>query len=293
MRLRWWSWTRGLQRGSWSQGQTAGLHREERAASGTTVHQRHQVEPPALSPLSSTFYTPTLFSERPTWGQTAKPPLLLLSFPNSNFPGQNKFRDAGIWCICMDMHGHLYFVEQRIPFHRSPCVYPCWSSLLRVICCEPVGPEHPGCSAQCYCSARDGLGWAMATLGAGPIPSLMWWRRTLSPTPPPMATEVRRHPGDTLAGVWGHIHTADKTVVGCSQGDGARLSCPLLPTATLRSWEVLHNQQSGQHFPIFISSSHIQMLPILSLRAAWQSPQWNMAMDDDVVTMCFWICGSM
>lgn len=25
------------------------LHREERAASGTTVHQRHQVEPPALS----------------------------------------------------------------------------------------------------------------------------------------------------------------------------------------------------------------------------------------------------
>lgn len=68
----------------------------------------------------------------------AKPPLLLLSFPNSNFPGQNKFGDAGMWCARMDVHRHLRacFVKQHTPFHRSPCVYPCWFSSRRVIFCQ-------------------------------------------------------------------------------------------------------------------------------------------------------------
>lgn len=98
----------------------------------------------------------------------------------------------------------------------------------------------------------------MATLGAGPNPTLRWWRRTLSPItpPPPMATEVKRHPGDTLASVWSHIHTADKTWLGRPQGDGASVSCPLLPTVVLLSCEVLHHHYSivRSAFPISIHS---------------------------------------
>lgn len=61
--LRWWSWTRGPWRGSRSQGSTAGQLREERAASGTTIHQRQKVEPATLFPLPSTSHTHSLFSE--------------------------------------------------------------------------------------------------------------------------------------------------------------------------------------------------------------------------------------
>ena len=135
-------------------------------------------------------------------------------------------------CLVQQQHTHLF---------TDPHVFS-ESHVLSVLL-QPVGPEPPSCSAQ-WCGSAEGWTWlVMATPGAGPIPTLRWWRRTLSPKPPPppMATEVRRHPGDTLASVWGHIHTADKTWLDRSQGDGASVSCPLQPTVALLRCEVLHN----------------------------------------------------
>lgn len=81
-----------------------------------------------------------------------------------------------------------------------------------------------------------------AALGTGPIPALRWWRRTHPPTH--RVIEVRRHPRDTQTGILGHIHTVDKTGLGCFQSNGASMSCPKLPTATLLSCEVSHSHYS-------------------------------------------------
>lgn len=103
-------------------------------------------------------------------------------------------------------------------------------------------------------------GWTWlhkATLGAGPIPTLRWWRRTVSPhTPAPNHGHRGEEAPRGHAG-WRLTTLTQLTGVGlgCSRGAGARVSCPLLPTANLLSCEVLHNHSGTARsaFPTFIS----------------------------------------
>lgn len=99
-----------------------------------------------------------------------------------------------------------------------------------------LAPKPPICSAQFCGSDMDRLGRA-GSLWA-PVPSSHWSDEGgLCPTaksPSTTAAEVRRHPGDTLAGVWGDVHTTGKREFGCSGGGGASMSYPLLPCSAVK-----------------------------------------------------------
>lgn len=52
-------------------------------------------------------------------------------FQTAIFQAKTIFGTPDVWCVWIDMHGHLH-----VCFRRSPCVYSCWFCERRVIFCQ-------------------------------------------------------------------------------------------------------------------------------------------------------------
>lgn len=129
-------------------------------------------------------------------GQTAKPPLLLLSLPN--FPGENLVRDAALWCICTYTGtSTCVFFPEAFPYTHTFSLY--------------LGPDPPNCSASCCGSARNGFCWAWLLWAL--VPSSYWGDEgglCPQPLPQPWPEEARRYSEHMITSFWRYIHWWDQ-----------------------------------------------------------------------------------